>query len=127
MTIGKTLIQTKYKSKLEKQFAATFKLPYEKDKIKYTIVHTYNPDWTIADNVYLETKGIWDSADRTKIRTVLNQNPNIIIAMVFQNSKAKIYKGSKSTYADFCDKHLIRWFDSTDTTGIQTFINEHSN
>ena len=29
--------------------------------------------------------------------------------MVFQNPKAKISKGSKTTYASYCDKHGIQW------------------
>jgi hypothetical protein len=33
--------------------------------------------------------------------------------MVFQNSKGKIRKGSKTTYADFCDKNNIVWADKT--------------
>ncbi len=29
--------------------------------------------------------------------------------MVFQNPNGKIRKGSKTTYANFCDKHEILW------------------
>ena len=116
----------KYKSKLEKQFAETFKLPYEKDKIKYTIDHTYNPDWSVSDKVFLETKGIFDFEDRRKTLAVKSQHPHITVALVFQNSKAKIYKGSKTTYAEWCDKHKVIWFDVKDQANIKKFINDHS-
>ena len=33
--------------------------------------------------------------------------------MVFQSSKTKIRKGSKTTYAMFCDKHDIPWAEKT--------------
>lgn len=124
MAIGNHTMQ-KYKSKLESTFAKTFKLPYEKDKINYTIEHTYNPDWTVAENVFLETKGIFDFEDRRKTLAVKKQHPHITVALVFQNSKAKIYKGSKTTYAEWCNKHNVIWFDIKDQTGIRGFINNH--
>lgn len=116
----------KYKSKLESTFAKTFKLPYEQDKINYTIEHTYNPDWTVSENVFLETKGIFDFEDRRKTLAVKKQHPNITVALVFQNSKAKIYKGSKTTYAEWCDKHKVIWFDIKDASGIKQFIDKHN-
>ena len=115
----------RYKSNLEKQFAATFKLPYESHKIKYVIDHTYNPDWTVSDTVFLETKGIFDFDDRRKTLAIKQQHPDITVALVFQNSKAKIYKGSKTSYALWCDNHNIIWFDSKDTAGIRKFIEEN--
>lgn len=114
-----------YKSKFEKQFAEQYKLPYEQDKIKYTIDFVYHPDWKVADNVYIETKGIFDFEDRRKTLAVKKQHPNIIVALVFQNSKAKIYKGSNTTYSEWCDKHKIDYFDITDTVGIKQFINDN--
>lgn len=31
------------------------------------------------------------------------------IRFVFQNPKNKLYKRSKTTYADWCDKHGFKW------------------
>ena len=116
----------KFKSKFEAAFAQTYKLPYEQDKIKYVIEHTYNPDWTVSDNVFIETKGIFDFEDRRKTLAVKKQHPHIIVALVFQNSKSKIYKKSRTSYAEWCDKHSIIWFDIKDTINIKKFVNDHT-
>ena len=115
----------KYKSKLEKQFAQTFRLPYEDTKITYTIEHVYNPDWTISKTCFLETKGIFDFDDRRKTLAVKKQHPHITVALVFQNPHAKIYKGSKTTYGEWCDKHNVKWFDANHITAIQQFIDDN--
>ena len=117
-----SITMIKYKSNLEASFAQTFKLPYEKDKIKYVIEHTYNPDWTVSDNVFIETKGIFDFEDRRKTLAVKKQHPHITVALVFQKPTAKIYKGSKTSYAEWCNKHNVIWFDIQNTKGIQQFI-----
>lgn len=103
-----------YKSKFEQKFAQKLQqlnLPvkYEPDTITYTLTNTYKPDWKISDNVYIETKGLWEPSDRRKILAVINQNPSITIIMCFQNPNIPINKGSKTTYAKFCDKHGIKW------------------
>jgi len=38
---------------------------------------------------------------------IKEQNPKLDIRIVFQNENQKIRKGSKTTYADFCNKHGI--------------------
>ena len=47
--------------------------------------------------------------DRKKHLLVKEQNPELDIRLVFQSAKSKLRKGSKTTYADYCDKHGIRW------------------
>ena len=37
------------------------------------------------------------------------QHPELDFRMVFQNANQKIKKGSKTSYADYCDKHGIKW------------------
>ena len=34
--------------------------------------------------------------------------------MVFQNPNIKINKGSKTSYADYCDKNNIKWMNYKD-------------
>lgn len=100
----------KYKSNFEAEFAKRYPtVEYEKDKIQYTVVHTYNPDWKIKENVYIETKGLWKAADRAKHLHVRQQHPDVTIYLVFQNPNNKLNRASKTTYADFCDKHGIEW------------------
>jgi len=113
------------KNSFEQKFKDTYNLEYEPDRLDYTIVHKYTPDWKLTENTYFETKGRWISSDRSKIRAVLKQNPSVQIVMIFQNPKLKLSKSSKTTYSDFCDKHAIPWFDYKDTRGIKDFINRY--
>lgn len=104
-----------YRSGLEESIAEQLKashtpFKYEADKIRYVVpekVHTYTPDFTIVSDtgktIYIETKGIWDAQDRYKHLLIKEQCPELDIRFVFQNSKAKIRKGSKTTYADICN------------------------
>lgn len=100
----------KYKSNFEAEFAQRYPtVEYEKDKIEYTVVHTYHPDWKVKENVYIETKGLWLAADRAKHLKIREQHPEITVYLVFQNPNNKLSRVSKTTYAEFCDKHGIEW------------------
>lgn len=114
--ISKKRITTKYRSKYEERLSnvlinAGYK--YEPIKLKYTIpesIHTYTPDFVLG-NKLIELKGLWDSTDRKKILYIHSQYPQYELIMVFQNENLKIYKGSKTTYADFCNKNNIKWIN----------------
>jgi hypothetical protein len=54
--------------------------------------------------MFIETKGRWTTADRTKMKHVLASNPGIDIRMVFQNPGQKISKGSPTTYETYAKK-----------------------
>ena len=82
---------------------------YEPTKVSYQIQHFYTPDFLLPNHVYLETKGYWDAADRRKMKAVKKQNPDLDIRMVFQNPYNKISKKSKTTYAQWCERHGIPW------------------
>ena len=82
---------------------------YEPTKVSYQIQHFYTPDFLLPNHVYLETKGYWDAADRRKMKAVKEQNPDLDIRMVFQNPYNKISKKSKTTYAQWCERHGIPW------------------
>ncbi|MDC8773562.1 PDDEXK family nuclease [Roseateles albus] len=121
---------TKFKSTLEEKFHQSFALPYEQSRFAYKVVHHYTPDWCLAPNHFIETKGRWESADRSKLKAVIAQNPHIKIVMVFQNSKTKLNKKSSTTYADWCDKHQITYFQFGTpelTQYIAQFIDEPVN
>jgi predicted nuclease of restriction endonuclease-like RecB superfamily len=82
--------------------------PFDK-KIVYIVpesVHKYTPDFVLTTasgkTIYVETKGIWDSDDRKKHLLIRQQHPSIDIRFVFTRSKARIRKGSKTTYACIC-------------------------
>lgn len=106
-----------FKSRWERTIATElerYKTPiqYEVDVLPYTIPesnHKYKPDFKISDTLYIEAKGIFDQKDRDKILLIKEQHPDIKICMAFMNAKGKIYKRSKTTYADWCEKHGIEW------------------
>lgn len=57
----------------------------------------------------MEAKGIFDIADRQKHVLIKKQYPHLEIRFVFSNPKTKLYKGSKTTYAAWCDKHGYKY------------------
>ena len=85
------------------------KYEYESTKVPYVIQHSYTPDFILPNGIWLECKGYWDSADRKKVKSVIEQNPDIDLRMVFQAPFNRISKKSKTTYAQWCDKHGIPW------------------
>ena len=106
--------------KLSKQIkTAGLEVHYETDKIKYQVPPRqakYTPDFRLPKDggfFYVEAKGIWDVKDRQKHLLIQEQYPEIDIRFVFSNSNNKLYKGSKSTYASFCDKHRLQWAHKT--------------
>jgi hypothetical protein len=104
----------KFRSGLEKQIADLLtelgiSYEYETTKISYTIPHNYTPDFVLPNHVVLEAKGYWDAADRRKMKAVKEQNPDLDIRMVFQSPYNKISKKSKTTYAQWCERHDIPW------------------
>lgn len=90
------------------------KYEYESTKVPYTIAHNYTPDFLLPNGIYLECKGYWEPEDRRKIKNVKAQNPDIDLRMVFQAPFNKISKKSKTTYAQWCEKHNIPWTSFAD-------------
>lgn len=81
---------------------------YEKYKVSYikpVTHHEYTPDFRLPNGIFVETKGRFVVEDRKKHILIKEQHPELDIRFVFQNSKNKIRKGSKTTYADWCNKH----------------------
>lgn len=103
-------------SSLEAKFVALAKaqdLPFEfeADSFAYTIVSRYTPDFKIRKNVYIETKGHFDSSDRRKMVAFKQQYPHIRIHLLFGNANNKIRAGSKTTYAAWAVKNGFSWSD----------------
>ena len=87
---------------------------YEQHKINYTkpaTNHTYTPDFKLPNGIFIETKGRFVLADRKKHVLIKQQHPELDIRFVFQNSRNKIRKGSKTTYADWCQKNGFQYSD----------------
>ena len=89
---------------------------YEKHKINYIVPessHVYTPDFKLPNGIFIETKGRFVMEDRKKHILIKKQHPELDIRFVFQNTKGKIRKGSKTTYADWCDKYGFLYADKT--------------
>jgi mRNA-degrading endonuclease YafQ of YafQ-DinJ toxin-antitoxin module len=102
----------RYRSGLERVVAEFLKqnkknFRYEDLKIEWKDLRyrTYTPDFILDNGIIVETKGIFDNEDRRKHLAVREQHPELDIRLVFSNAKAKLYKGSKTTYAMWCDKN----------------------
>ena len=119
-TVGATSrgIKHGYRSGLEDRISdqlKSLKVPfkYEEFKIKYEVneIRTYTPDFELPNGIIIESKGRFVAADRKKHLLVKEQFPRLDIRFVFSNSKGKISKGSKTSYADWCDKHGYSYAD----------------
>jgi len=105
-----------YRSGLEEEAAAFLKsrqkkVEYEKLKIEWEDLkyRTYTPDFELDNGIIIETKGIFSAADRRKHVEIQRQHPTLDIRFVFSNANAKLYKGAKSRYCDWCEQKGFKW------------------
>jgi len=75
--------------------------------IKYMWIESkkYLPDFVLDNGILLEVKGRFTLQDRKKHLFLRDSNPDLDVRFVFNNPNSKLYKGAKSTYADWCVKH----------------------
>ena len=108
-----------YRSGFENKVASalseqSISFEYEVTQIEYIkpqTTHMYTVDFTLPNGILIETKGRWTTEDRKKHLLIKDQHPELDIRFVFQNPNGKIRKGSKTSYAEYCDKHGILWAD----------------
>ena len=107
-----------FRSGLEEKVAnqiqkANHKLRYEVVKIKWIdfAIRSYTPDFVLDNGIIIEVKGFWSVEDRKKHAKVKQQHTDLDIRIVFENSKRKIRKGSKTSYGMWCDKNDILYYD----------------
>ena len=107
-------IREGYRSGLEERIASQLKASgvsysYEQERLKYIPVPKhYTPDFILIGKnktIYIETKGRFLAKDRTKHLLVQSQYPELDLRFVFTNPNAKLYKGSKTTYGEWCIKN----------------------
>lgn len=107
-----------YRSGLEHKISLyldKFKIKYEYEKLKIEwedlAYRTYTPDFVLNNGIIIETKGMFTAADRRKHIAIKKQHPKLDIRFVFENSRRKLRKGAKSTYAEWCIKYNFRYYD----------------
>jgi hypothetical protein len=107
-----------YRSGLEVKLQEYFKeigvdAKYESFKIDWEDIRyrKYTPDFLLPNGIIIETKGLFTAEDRRKHLLVKKQNPVLDIRFVFESSKRRISKVSKTTYAMWCEKHGFLYAD----------------
>jgi hypothetical protein len=100
----------KFKSKYEEEIFKTAikngcEVAYETIKLQYTVTSNYIPDFILPNGIIVEAKGYFDVRAQVKMKAVKKANPTLDIRFVFMNSDNKIRKGSKVTYADWCERY----------------------
>jgi hypothetical protein len=89
---------------------------YESIQLTYTVPaveHKYTPDFILDNGIVIEAKGKFSAKDRRKMILVKNEHPELDIRIVFWNAKQPIYKGSKTTNAQWASKHGFPWAHRT--------------
>ena len=108
-----------YRSKFEVRVAADLgkrKIDFQYEKVSFDYVpkiRNYTPDFYLPESkIYIETKGILTTNDRVKHLLIKEQYPDLDIRFVFVNANNKISRTSKTTYANWCDRHKFLWAES---------------
>ncbi len=121
VTKRQTALKHGFRSGLEEDLDNSLKTigingEYEQHKIAYikpATNHIYTPDFRLPNGIFIETKGRFVLEDRKKHLLIKQQKPELDIRFVFQNSKNKLRKGSKTTYADWCIKNGFQYSDGS--------------
>jgi hypothetical protein len=110
-----------FRSGLEEKVAAELRargVPVEYEDpanvIRYTRpqkVHKYTPDFRLPNGIIIETKGRFVTADRQKHLLIKEQHPEYDIRFVFSNSRQRISKLSRTTYAAWCERYGFKYAD----------------
>lgn len=89
------------------------KFQYEAIKIEWEDLkyRKYTPDFILSNGIIVETKGLFTATDRRKHLLIKEQHDGIEIRFVFESSKRRLSKISKTTYADWCNKHGFKFAD----------------
>ena len=115
--IRRNALKSGYRSGLEVTLAqqieeAGLTVLYETEKISFVWPQraaTYCPDFKLPSkdggSFYVEGKGIWSVDDRHKHLLIKDQCPDVEVRFVFSNANARLYKGSPTTYAQWCEEH----------------------
>ena len=105
-----------YRSKFEIKVAADLgkrKVDFQYEKVSFDYVpkiRNYTPDFYLPESkIYIETKGRLTTNDRVKHLLIKDQWVDLDIRFVFVNAGNKISRTSKTTYADWCDRHKFLW------------------
>lgn len=117
----------RFKSKFEAAFAKSLDArgvawEYEPDVLYFQPPRAaYTPDFKITSTdgtvEYIETKGFFSSEDRTKMRCIKEQHPDVNIKMKFMRPSAKLYPKSKTTYQSWAEANGYECYELPPSRG----------
>jgi hypothetical protein len=93
---------------------ANLDVDYEPERFPYVIRSHYLPDWRIAPNVFVETKGYFSAKNRSDLLSFREQYPEVKILLMFERAGNKLNKASNTTYAAWAEKYGFEWADVRD-------------
>lgn len=114
----KTISKYRFRSGLEvdiSKFLEENKVKYDYETLTINYLKPqqksyYRPDFILDNGIIIEAKGLFSSADRKKHKIIKKQfGDEYDIRFVFSNSKNRIGKKSKTTYAKWCDLFGFKW------------------
>lgn len=114
------VLKAAFRSGLEEWLAAELDsvgipFDYEKARVPFVVPQReakYLPDFECPGGIFIEGKGWFKTAaERQKYILVRESNPGMDIRFLFQDARKPIYKGSKTNYGDWADKHGFKWTD----------------
>ena len=110
------MLKLPYRSKFEISIAAdlgkkNISFEYEPATFSYVPkIRSYTPDFYIAEkDFYIGAKGRLTTNDRVKHLMIKEQFQDLDVRFIFVQANNKILKGSKTTYAAWCDRHDFLW------------------
>jgi hypothetical protein len=120
ISVARIMRNTRYRSQFEINLARALAerkiiFEYEQAKLEYIPKpRTYTPDFYLPEqNIYIEAKGHLDKGDRVKMQLIKQQYPDLDIRFVFVRATNKIYKGSKTSYADWANRYGFQWAEGS--------------
>jgi hypothetical protein len=120
ISVARIMRNTRYRSQFEINLAralAERKVTFEYEQAKLEYIpkpRTYTPDFYLPEqNIYIEAKGHLDKGDRVKMQLIKQQYPDLDIRFVFVRATNKIYKGSKTSYADWANRYGFQWAEGS--------------
>lgn len=104
------------RSNFERTFAADLTrrgiaFKFEPERIPYVETHEYIPDFKIG-SMYIETKGYLKPSDRSKMKQIKKQYPELDIRFVFMSADNRLTAKSKTTYGEWAEKNGFPWCES---------------
>lgn len=69
----------------------------------------YTPDFVLANGIWIEAKGFLDGPDRTKLKAIRKQFPDLDLRLVFQRDNVIKGTKNKTRYSQWATAAGFKW------------------